>query len=415
MEIEVNRDVVFEGSRIRYGKLHQAAYFRWNASFKKILADWGIRKVINTSHSASPDVLLYNEPTLVILPEIKNFNRVADNNATKVVTSRGTRVTLYPHYAPLDNTCVRIRKGTNIVADYYQERNLIILYFNPFPNIPRTTYFKNALSLVISQISNLQSLESVEETTDDALNKNAKIFLKNITDSREGIIKNISDAQQNIQNAGLQINRYSKAIILEEKKLEAVIDLEKSFLPNFKKKIEELEAQSYVKNIKISRRGVEVDVGEISILHNKIIYYIGHMLLVYTPTEVLVFNMNNARQKRQHPHTSENGKSCFADYQRDISKLLANLDLIKLTFLMIQFLKSYNSKSPIHKIGYWRTNGDITKIKKSVRTSNRTLINTPEAIRRRELFVVRRERREREREQERLQTQTQSIVEGENV
>ena len=441
IEIEGDRDVVLEGPRIRYGKLHQASYRRWNISFKKELSDWGIRKVINTSDELSSENLRYQEMTLLVLPVIRNLNRVDNNNKTKVITSRGSRIVLFSHYAPLDDTCVRIIKNNNIVADCYQSRNLIILYFNPFPNIPRSTYFKNALDLVKSKIIISQNTETLQETIEEALEKNAKIFQQNIIDSEKGIIYKIKSAQESIQNAGVQITQSSKTIILEEKKLEAVKELETNFIPNFKKKIEELESQSYVKSVKISHRGVEVDVGEISIVYKKAIYYIGHILLVYTPTAVLVFNKNNTRQGYQHPHTSENGHSCFLDYQRDISSLLASLDLSKLTFMMIQFLKAYNSKSPIHKIGYWRTKEDIAKAKRATRSinqralslvdvktnkcvseafkqvladnndndndghiasivdairgggsanTNRTLINTPEAIRRRELFANKR-------------------------
>ena len=352
------------GEKTNYGKLFTERNGYYKKRFVEILKKIGITDVVNTRTPFTSQGLFFQKMTAIILPTISGVTKMS--NDIQTIEINKNKVIIFPRYDILDKECERIRYENTTVADYYEKRNLLILYFNPFPFLPRAKYFNSALSLVTKKTKRFKDYDNKKIVEDINLYKNAIKFADNI---KETYLK----LQNNNINSQRLIDRKSREIIVEYQNIrmsnEMQISLQRmlnNFSEEFKRNLKELEELPFIEKVTVENEGIRVDYGEIEVYYSNKIYKMGKIYILITPTQVKVFKINQKRNEFAHPHVSSSGNPCFGSFAPKISKLVANLQFKRLALLMRQFLTTYNPKSPIQRITYWKSKitKKTTKIKK---------------------------------------------------
>ena len=128
------------------------------------------------------------------------------------------------------------------------------------------------------------------------------------------------------------------------------------------KQIKEIEGLPFVREVRLTTAGINVDVGKIEIRHRDTTYYIGDFTIMINPDGVDVKNRNPVMcegdrdyQKcvMEHPHKS--GRICFGgERQVKIYQHFKKFELKELVFMVYLFLKTYTERDKYYPISYWK-------------------------------------------------------------
>lgn len=347
----MEKTVHLRGESNNYGKLQQLAHVRAKERILEVLSDWGVHTVINTRTPVNKVDLIYDKPTLYILPVFMDVLQKDRDRVT--IEENGFKIIISAENDNLDNTKENICYNGTVVGSYYRDRNLIIAYFNPFPLEPRINKFKSALALLQAEKPVFNCFDNSEALTKMSLKRHSAVFIKNIQKSLILTTKDIQTHKDDISRMGRQIISKHQDIRIKALTLISIASMLENFPAEFERSVLEIRTLPFVDNVTVTSDGIKIDFGDINILHNKINYYIGHMEGVISPTDVRFYNLNNKKDGYNHPHVYSRGDACEGGFRKDFSDLLGQLHFKRLVFLMSQFLRHYNPKSPVTNISQW--------------------------------------------------------------
>ena len=240
---------------------------------------------------------------------------------------------------------------------YVDKKNLIIIYFNPFPLTPRTKIFEGNLRYLFAKLpikTNFITTPAIQFTPEELrkinLQKNMKGFVNGINNKYIQIQKEIVRANENISTAEKSLITYHQEIITKTVQSTAMKNLIEDFEKGFEEKINELTKLPFLKSVELVNEGIKLDYGDILIDD----IYIGNFYCVITPTEMKFYNIDKTRifNNHQHPHISDNNP-CFGSGSNKAYELLGRMDFKQLAFFIGQFLRTYSKGNPYENISSW--------------------------------------------------------------
>ncbi len=332
------------------GRLYDyVSYPRIMEVFTKLLNDLGITQLV-TNNSFTIDDLYFDEPTLLINPYIENVKYTNNDAIRNIVHLKFYNISGYKTKmknnritAPFDGNINRLLyKGTPII-DYYNKRNVIIINFDILPQKPTLSIAKAVCDFIkeIFQSYNITIENTInsEERQKYMIKKNLQLFISHINKSEKSKNEKIIMNNKDILSYN---NRISEKYRLNEIIKNELIGI-KNFKKNVRKKffleLEEIKKLEFVNKVTIQMDGILIDVGNLTLKHDKLVAYIGHMSFLITPTSIKILNLHSMNNL-QHPHVYNN-EPCFGTHNSGILQLLGQLDLKRLVFSLYQFLYTY--------------------------------------------------------------------------
>lgn len=355
---------MYQGAPQNYGRLLQSdRYTHVVRSITKYLNKWGVTNIINDREPVSKAELIYANPTIYILPLMqdvmtKDKNAIAKNMSAITLTIDKHKLIVYPEYEIFDVIYENILYENIIIATYYPNRNLIILYFNPFTtNIqPKVREIQKNFNLIKIQKPIFNKIDNSAILIHANLIKNSKLFIINLQKEYKKLLLEIENTEYDIESLGRKIITSHQTIRIKKESIYMIQNMMNNFQTEFTKNISEIKNLEFIKDVIIDKTGIIFDYGDINILYNKTTYFIGHMQAIISPTTIRFQNLNGRVDSHLHPHIHKDGHACEGSFSVDFANLLGKLDFKRLAFLILQFLKTYNHKSPLLQIAAWKSN-----------------------------------------------------------
>jgi hypothetical protein len=264
-----------------------------------------------------------------------------------------------------------------IFGHYLKERNIVILYINPFysdMNSSSNEFLEFILKIFEIGVKNIK-LEKIDVS--EKIKKNLiEMFQKQIKDK---IDETSNCIKRNITN----ICQYQESLLNEIKHQQINTNQIKTLAifrtdtdTSIKNAIEELKELPFVKNISLVKEGITLDVGSITIKYRNSDVYIGDFYLIISPNSVKCYCRNPVVVDgtiSHHPHI-EGNHNCFGD-ERTIQVInhLSAFELKKLVFLIYVFLKTYTPNNFYFNISRWIGEGVIRTKTEKMNTESNTL------------------------------------------
>lgn len=129
-----------------------------------------------------------------------------------------------------------------------------------------------------------------------------------------------------------------------------------------KEQVEEIKKMPFVKEVKLTTKGISVDVGQVNISYRDKDIYIGDFTILITPDGVEVRNRNpiiaidneyDEEFECEHPHMQD-GDICYGEERKQkINEYFAKFQLKQLVYMVYLFLKTYSERDKYYSISYW--------------------------------------------------------------
>jgi len=342
--------------------------------FKEILSFFGIKNVKYRTLE-NLDSLKYEQLTLLILPNITgNVNTIPQEG---YFTKESFKVKVQDSYDELEKEHIRFSYNNWILADYYKNRNLIICNVDLFIIPYSVNYFKMITNFIFNGLELKQNPPlKIKISPEEKLSVAARNFSYNIRNNIVKIENEISFNRREIEKAGRVIidsDGRVKTGLVQQAALKSMLT---NSSEEFAKKVDELKDVNFLESYSIEKEYILLDYGKIDIEVNKVNYYIGKFKAKIYPTKIVFDNYDfDGERDAIHPHIRQDGSACFGTYQNEISKLQAALEFKKLTFILKQFLHTWNPKSPIREIRDWEAINKRREVLK-LRLENKNTKNT---------------------------------------
>jgi len=375
---EIDNRNFFKGRVSAYNNIFTYTHENARVRFMDILKAKNISQVytryIVESDPISLELMFFSELTIAISPTNIIGTESDVNETDKTFTYNNQIFRTFDVLKPFkDENVQRIKHGDHIIGDYYKDRNLIVMYFNLFPNPPRIRKFQNAIDLLFSNIKGLDTVDNSKKIIAAQMKQNYSNFSKSLKTQHTKLKSEINQSVSDIDSYGTSIVNCEKKIQINNAAYIGIDTLLKNFDTEFEQRIEELKTLPFLNSVIVTNDGIKLDYGEISIKNGAKTYYIGHMVVILKYDKIRFNNLNNSSSGCPHPHVRNGGEACFGGYQKDANKLLGQLEFKKLAILLRQMLISYNPNSPIHEITHWTSKilsenapKKVKKVKKSV-------------------------------------------------
>jgi hypothetical protein len=243
-----------------------------------------------------------------------------------------------------DEKIIKLMHGTDLIGEYYEDRNLVILNVNP---IHGEFDFKYLKFLEIGFKKKNTKRIALLLLTDE--------FFKGIKSKRSSYESDIKSCDSSIKNYGLEMVKLNKTMIEKGVCLESIKRLEDSGVSEFSKEIERVQNLPYVDSIAPESNGVKVTLKESYLRirtfdRNKKFgerkVYMDKMGILLLPDSVKITGLKTKRCTQVsggyiHPHASDSGTPCFddGDFNRKIYSLLAEVKLTAAVQLIKIWLK----------------------------------------------------------------------------
>ena len=345
---------------------HPKLILRLNSEFKEM----GIKKVTKNPLS---DTTYESKITLYIRPTYRNLNNRyisysenmgLYNHFTALSNSFGAS----GFYQVLDDTKIPIKVMVNNnsfeIGCYLKERNVLVLYINPFnSNLSLELenkflfYFIDALKEYIK--NNPLETVDVRKKRKEIL---VSVFVNDLKNSIRENKEDIEQSQRNIQNYNQRVISNHKLIIRNTALIESYQTLILNAQNIILKQTKSIKELPFVKSVKMSVNGITVDVGMISIKFQNKEIPIGEFLVHLLPSEIKIENktpMDREGSMVHHPHVNNMSNICFGNRNEKVYELLSKFELKKLIYFIYLFLKSYNSHDRMNPIELWANKAGI--------------------------------------------------------
>jgi hypothetical protein len=189
-----------------------------------------------------------------------------------------------------------------------------------------------------------------------------KKFKNNICNQIESYRKQIINKIRTINERERSYIELIRDLEIQKKQIEDLKKFNKDLGSEIKNQITEIQQLPFVKNIKFTEDGIEIDVGRIEIKYRDNDFYIGDFIIVICPYGVKIINETPIKIKDdynekiivEHPHINDGGDICYGGERALlINKYLANFQLKQLVLMVYLFLKTYTERDCYFKISYW--------------------------------------------------------------
>jgi hypothetical protein len=268
-----------------------------------------------------------------------------------------------------------INKKFSEIGCYLKNRNIVVLYFPIFYNIHFDLGLDN--EYIFYFVNNLKEwIKSNKLEKVDVRKKLKELMLENfIKGAKSRIISNtgiITGKEIDIRSHGRRIIDNYKEIEIYKAEIVAL----KGILLNAKtvilKQIGLIEELPFVKSVRLTRRGISINVGDISIKYQGHIIKIGKFHIHLKPSSIELENktplkIENEGRIIHHPHINNPTSFCLGNRAPKIYELLAKFELKKLVYFLYLFLKNYNLNDKMNDIKYW---ADEQKIELEAETAS---------------------------------------------
>lgn len=369
---------IFEGVRgFNFGR-DTTKIIKYNAYFKKL----GFERV-NLGrefgiHTFYPQLTLMLNPTLVI----SNDDEVGmdyDNLTGKSICRRETTFDLWDKFFYGKKGYLGLRAHTIIkrcgkeevkplkveyegkelmLGQYLKERNIVLLYINPF-NTDFTTENNEYLELVLKLFEEKMKEITLEKVDVTEKMKNAFVekFKREITQKLNEVRENLRYSENEIDESQMRIVRAIRNAQLNRKQIEGLISFSTSTDERIKTAIEEVKGLTFVKNVRLTSGGIGIDVGKIVINHNGEEVYIGDFYLIISPEGIKAYCKNPILSldgiEVSHPHIDGN-HNCYGGEREDkIIEYLSTFELKRLVFYLHMFLTTYTANDSYNSLSMW--------------------------------------------------------------
>jgi len=356
---------------------HVRDYFR-NPRKKEILfkglKEINITKIRHSSETLSLSEMMFEVPTLVVHPckvdfKISSYSEELGRLVSSLFSNiSGYRRTMESNkvYPRFETSGKRLMINKVVVGDYYPDRNLIMIYFNIFPEYP-------SRKIIMSSTYFLKKLFEINEIKLDSLSQEVSEKFKEAVEEQTikkfvlSVDKVITRKTTELSSNNTNIEKYSTELIASygniRRLTSEVFQLKKfrqEFKNKFRRNISTIKQLPFVEELKITAQGIIVDVGDISISYGKSYCYIGDLSIIINPTKVTIKNKYPFRHRGsssatiyEHPHVMD-GDLCLGSYSSKVTKHLSNLELKQLVFVIYRFLKTYSKGHAYVELVTWK-------------------------------------------------------------
>lgn len=375
--------------------------------FFKLMSNLGFEQTVERGRTFAKTDLKFDVPTIIFVPVIDgvvgryhdNVDSVVGDRLQNIAGRNWCRVSNRVNFILDDASKVkRCMKQDVSVMDYYAERNLLIVNF-----IVKFDYNEPSLSIIKSVCDFIK--EILEENNIDirgTMNpEERKIRQQAIMESKflAKIDMSINKLKTDVIQTNSDIEVGSRTLVANYAKVHRLnsegknlLEFRANFAQKFRKAMDEVKTLHFVKEIVLGSDGINIEVGDVvleaSVNNVKQRIYIGDITLLVTPDDIKVKNKHSVRDY-QHPHV-KNNNPCLGSFGPKVLKLLGDLDLKRLAFLMYQFLNTYSNshfisieewkKSRVQE-GKWDENGNVIIKSKTINTTTTPKRGRPKKIR----------------------------------
>jgi hypothetical protein len=144
---------------------------------------------------------------------------------------------------------------------------------------------------------------------------------------------------------------------LKKRQIRDLKKFSKDVNTTIKEQVEQIKQLPFVKDVKLGKRGISIDVGRIDINYRNSDIYIGDFSIMITPKGVEIKNRNpiivEDEYIYEHPHI-DSDDICFGEERhKKIDEHFAKFQLKQLVYMVYLFLKTYTPNDCYNKITYW--------------------------------------------------------------
>lgn len=256
--------------------------------------------------------------------------------------------------------------GRKLKVATVDESNIVHIHlsFLSIYNGEGVDLFMRIFNQAIKIINNKK--ESFSLVFEKALNSNVD---KNKIKIKE-LMKQISDSQKKLEKAKRSYKLLSK--------LYQNPDMREDSIRSF----EVMEKDKRIDKIKVKNNLVYVFTNNIKVdLKKAGIFDIGKYEIVYNllDGDIKVFNQKKI-EGNQHPHINSEGRPCWGNMSKDIPILLAKLDLVGLTHIVLKYLESYHDgDTHVNMFNFMKridpSNDNINNLEERVENANVSIMN----------------------------------------
>ena len=221
---------------------------------------------------------------------------------------------------------------------------------------------ENTISVSTLNESDLTTFLSniVEAPPYFAKNTKTKIAaLKRSLDVAEAIRRapNVSSVAETEVNRAIQsLNVLQTFIASNVQDLTSILNMRSS--PRRSRAEETIRSLSRRMPVRFEYTLVIIETGPITIRHNGMLHEMGEFTIKMRANardwNGVSITGTKLRDGTYHPHVSGTGQPCFGNIKPMVGNLIKECEFEELSFLLIDFLKSYSENNPYRNISYWR-------------------------------------------------------------
>jgi hypothetical protein len=244
-----------------------------------------------------------------------------------------------------------------IIGKYFKERNLIVIFFNPFRWNWDDRYLTKSEEKEYLKV-HLDVIEAIKKAKIKKIDINKTKERLLVIKFQEQINKEIKE-KGNAYNYNIKmIEEMSESIVSKEKEnktyreaIKSMLSFREQLTEELFKRIEEVKKLQFVKDVSINPEGIKVNVGKISMDE----VYLGDYMIHILPSKIKIYNKHKPQEVIQHHmHVNSEGNPCWGNARRKVEKLQAEYRFKELIFFAYSFLNSYNSDDPYISFSDWK-------------------------------------------------------------
>jgi hypothetical protein len=257
----------------------------------------------------------------------------------------------YEEYYSLKNSSNQIMikteyNGTKYeIGHYLKDKNIVIIYF-PL-NIDwelglKNEYILEVLKLVKEGLKNI-TLEKV-----DISKVKEKIiigkFLKNIDSKIEKETRDIKENERYLKDYTERFVICEKTLGMSVRSKRSLIETRDKFSSGMTEEFDNIRKLKFVKSVGFGEDGVEIKFNEVYIKFNGEDVRMGNYTIILKGEDIGIVNSDAIEMggTKYHSLHIESDAVCFGDQRSMVFKMLANLELKKLSHFLWLYLNSFN-------------------------------------------------------------------------
>lgn len=246
-----------------------------------------------------------------------------------------------------------------MLGHYLKERNIVMLYINPFNtdySTENNEYLELVLKLFEDKIKEIE-LKKVDVSEKMKMALTDK-FKKEIVYKLNEVRENLRCYEEEVSNCQASLLKAIRNTQVNRKQIEGLINFSTSTDETIKRELDELKKLPFVTNIRLTSKGISLDIDDIKIKQNNEDVYIGDFNIVISPNGVKVYCKNSILDDEgnvtAHPHIDGDNNCYGGEREQKIMEFLSNFELKNLVFYINMFLKTYTANDSYHSISLWQ-------------------------------------------------------------